>query len=141
MPRFPAWQGEGGIGSPMGAIAEEAARKQAAADFMVLGEGPPFAELINGNIVMAPSPFRSHQRVIQRNYQLLQNHLDHNPAGEAYLAPFDVHFSESDVLCPDSPVRWRISSGREAQNLTASTPIFRDMPRRQPRLKADSQGR
>lgn len=86
---------------PMPAIVERTARKQTVADFMALGEGPPFAELINGNIVMAPSPFRSHQRVIQRIYQLLQNHLDQNPAGEAYLAPFDVHFSESDVLCPD----------------------------------------
>jgi Uma2 family endonuclease len=85
----------------MAAIAEKTERKQTVADFMALGEGPPFAELINGNITMAPSPFRSHQRVIQRIYQLIQNHLDHHPSGEAYLAPFDVHFGENDVLCPD----------------------------------------
>ena len=76
-------------------------RKQTVADFMALGEGPPFAELISGSIVMAPLSFRSHQRVVQRIYQLIQNHLDHSTMGEAYLAPFDVHLGENDVLCPD----------------------------------------
>jgi Uma2 family endonuclease len=93
----------------MAAIAERTERKKTVADYLALGEGPPFAELIHGNIVMAPSPFRSHQRVIQRIYQLIQNHLDQNPAGEAYLAPFDVHFGENDVLCPDLSF---FSSGR-----------------------------
>ena len=68
--------------------AETTRRKKTAADYMALGEGPPFAELINGEIVMAPSPSRSHQRVIQRIYQLMQNHLGRNPCEEAYLAPF-----------------------------------------------------
>ena len=85
----------------MPAIVERKARKQTVADFLALGEGPPFVELIQGIIVMAPSPFRSHQRVIQRIYQLIQNHLDRNPCGEAYLAPFDVHLGPHDVLCPD----------------------------------------
>ncbi len=44
----------------MAALAETNRRKKTVADFMALGEGPPFAELINGEIVMAPSPFRSH---------------------------------------------------------------------------------
>ena len=86
---------------PMPAIAETKDRMKTVADFMALGEGPPFAQLIQGSIVMEPSPFRSHQRVIQRIYQLIQNHLDRNPCGEAYLAPFDVHFGGTDVLCPD----------------------------------------
>jgi Uma2 family endonuclease len=81
--------------------AEKKDRLQTVADFMALGEGPPFAELIAGTIVMAPSPFRSHQRVVQRIYQLIQNHIDLTPIGEAYLAPFDVHLGENDILCPD----------------------------------------
>jgi len=85
----------------MAALAETTRRKKTVADFMALGEGPPFAELINGDIVIAPSPFRSHQRVIQRIYQMIQNHLDKHACGEAYLAPFDVHFGVNDVLCPD----------------------------------------
>ena len=48
----------------MPAIAERKECQQTVADFMALGEGPPFAQLIQGNLVMAPSPFPSHQRVI-----------------------------------------------------------------------------
>jgi Uma2 family endonuclease len=110
---------QGGRLSQMPAIAEREARKQTVADFMALGEGPPFAELIAGTIVTAPSPFRSHQRVVQRIYQLIQNHLDHTPMGEAYLAPFDIHLGESDVLCPDlsffSSERCHLLSDRGAE--------------------------
>ncbi|WP_367874910.1 Uma2 family endonuclease [Luteolibacter sp. Populi] len=75
--------------------------KKTVADFMALGEGPPYAELIDGEIIMAPSPFRSHQWVAQRLYFLIQLHLEASPAGELYMAPFDVHLGEHDVLCPD----------------------------------------
>lgn len=85
----------------MPALAETSGQKKTVADFMALGEGPPFAELINGEIIMAPSPFRNHQSAVQRIYQSLQNHLDSHPVGECYLAPFDVHFDDSNVLCPD----------------------------------------
>jgi Uma2 family endonuclease len=107
------------MNSSMAAIAERSERKKTVADFMALGEGPPYAELINGSIIMAPSLFRSHQTVIQRIYQMIQNHLDANPSGEAYLAPFDVHFGETDVLCPDlsffSPERRALLSDRGAE--------------------------
>lgn len=103
----------------MAAIAEINERKKTVADYLALAEGPPFAELISGNIIMAPSPFRSHQRVIQRIYQLIQNHLDQHPSGESYLAPFDIHFGESDVLCPDlsffSSERCHLLSDRGAE--------------------------
>ena len=85
----------------MSAVLANSGCKHTVADFAALGEGPPFAELIDGNLVMAPSLFRSHQRVVQRIHQAIQNHLDRHPGGECYLAPFDVHFSETDVLCPD----------------------------------------
>jgi hypothetical protein len=55
----------------MAAIAERTEGKKTVAEFMALGEGPPYAELINGIIVIAPSPFRGHQRVVQRIYQLM----------------------------------------------------------------------
>jgi len=86
----------------MPAIAETKDRMKTVADFMALGEGPPFAQLIQGSIVMAPSPFRSHQRVILEIAFLLRKYLEEQPEmGKIYLAPFDVHFGETDVLCPD----------------------------------------
>lgn len=82
--------------------AQKAERRKTVVDFMALGEGPPFAELINGTIVMAPSPFHSHQRVILEIAFLIRKYLDHRPdTGKIYLAPFNVHLGESDVLCPD----------------------------------------
>lgn len=86
----------------MPAIAEKESRKQTVADFMALGEGPPFAELIAGSIVMAPSPFRSHQRVVLEIAFLIRKHIESGASsGKLYLAPFDIHLGESDVLCPD----------------------------------------
>lgn len=82
----------------MAAVVEN---RKTVADFMALGEGPPFPELINGEIVMAPSPFRNHQQVALRLAVLIQNHLEASPTGELYIAPFDIHFGEHDILCPD----------------------------------------
>ena len=86
----------------MVAIAETPEQKKTVADYLALGEGPTYAELISGNIFMAPSPFRSHQRVILEIAFLLRKYLEEHPdAGKIYLAPFDIHFGENDVLCPD----------------------------------------
>jgi len=76
--------------------------RKTVADFMALGEGPPFAELIDGEIIMAPSPFRDHQRVVLDLAFAIRCHMEASTlAGELYIAPFDVHLSEYDVLCPD----------------------------------------
>ncbi len=76
--------------------------RKTVADFMALGEGPPFAELIDGEIVMAPSPFRNHQQVVLNLALAIGNHLEAgNFPGKTYIAPFDIHFGEHDVLCPD----------------------------------------
>ena len=111
---------QGGRLSQMPAIAEKEARKQTVADFMALGEGPPFAELIAGTIVMAPSPFRSHQRVVLEIAFLIRKHIESGAfEGKLYLAPFDIHLGESDVLCPDlsffSSARCHLLSDRGAE--------------------------
>lgn len=85
----------------MPAIAEKSERKKTVADFMALGEGPPFAELIHGEIIMAPSPFRSHQSAVLEIAFQIRKHIESHPVGKCYVAPFDVHFSETIVLCPD----------------------------------------
>lgn len=85
----------------MAMAAQSIDSKLTAADFMALGEGPPYPELIDGKLISSPSPSRNHQRVIQRLYQLIQNFLDNKDLGEVYLAPFDVHLGDHDVFCPD----------------------------------------
>jgi Uma2 family endonuclease len=76
--------------------------RKTAADFLALKEGPPFAELIDGEIIMAPSPLRNHQQVVLSLAVAIRNHLEGNKAaGKLYIAPFDIHLGEHDVLCPD----------------------------------------
>ena len=51
---------------------------------------------------MAPSPFRSHQQVVVNLILGIGNHLDANGIpGKLFAAPFDIHLSKHDVLCPD----------------------------------------
>lgn len=77
-------------------------RKLTDADFMALGEGPPFHELIGGSLFMSPSPTRKHQRVCLELALHLRRYLDARPgSGELYIAPFDLHLSELDVVSPD----------------------------------------
>jgi len=94
--------------------------RKTVADFMAIGEGPPYAELIDGEIIMAPSPFRHHQQVTLNLALALRNHLEATDlVGKVYIAPFDIHLGEHDVLCPDlcyfSPDRLHFLSERGAE--------------------------
>ncbi len=58
-------------------------------------------ELIEGELIMTPSPRTWHQR-ISRNieYKLMQFVEDHD-LGEVFDAPYDVHLDDDNVLQPD----------------------------------------
>jgi Uma2 family endonuclease len=56
-------------------------------------------ELVDGVLVVSPSPKRLHQRAVYRLWQLL-NHAC-TPEFEVVGAPFDVVLAEDTVLIPD----------------------------------------
>jgi len=58
-------------------------------------------EIIDGVLYVSPSPATPHQYTVGKLYQALANYLDDHPVGEAYLAPFDVVFTQYDVVEPD----------------------------------------
>lgn len=58
-------------------------------------------ELIDGEHYVTPSPNLKHQRILGNLYQQIRNHLDAHPIGEAFLSPFDVVFTDFDVVEPD----------------------------------------
>jgi Uma2 family endonuclease len=58
-------------------------------------------EIIDGELYVSPSPKRSHQEVLGMLHHLLMSHLDVNPVGKCYMAPFDVIFGELTVVEPD----------------------------------------
>jgi Uma2 family endonuclease len=71
------------------------------AEFFSLPEGPPYFQLIDGDLYLSPSPRRYHQKLILRLAVILQSYLDGHPLGEIYVAPSDVVFTKDTILNPD----------------------------------------
>jgi Uma2 family endonuclease len=57
--------------------------------------------LIDGEHYVTPSPNTKHQRIAVELLWLLRTHLETYPIGEVFTAPYDVVFSEHDVVEPD----------------------------------------
>jgi len=58
-------------------------------------------ELIDGEVIVSPSPSEKHQRASGRLYVSWAVHVEKNKLGRVYYAPFDVVFSEKTALQPD----------------------------------------
>lgn len=69
-------------------------------DYLQLPEGAPY-QLLNGELVMSPSPSRYHQKLlVELARQIAQLCVD-KTFGEVYVAPFDVYLDEENVVQPD----------------------------------------
>jgi Uma2 family endonuclease len=66
-------------------------------------------ELLNGNLMMVPAPNMKHQWVLGRLHVELDRFTQEHGLGKVYVAPCDVHLSDTDVVQPDllfiSPAR------------------------------------
>lgn len=69
-------------------------------DFIALGDEVR-AELIAGEIYMAPSPQSLHQRVCLRLTVALESFVRDRGCGQLLCAPLDVHLPSGDVVQPD----------------------------------------
>jgi len=58
-------------------------------------------ELVEGEIVMVPSPNEYHQRIVRNLGLILHQYITQNSLGSLYWAPLDVILSEDTVLQPD----------------------------------------
>jgi Uma2 family endonuclease len=58
-------------------------------------------EIIDGEHYVTPSPNTNHQRTATNLTGMLWAHLQTHPIGEVFSAPFDVVFSDFDVVQPD----------------------------------------
>ena len=71
-------------------------------DFVLFPDDGLRHELIDGEHYVTPSPNTRHQRLVGRLHAAFILYLrDHPEAGEAFLAPFDVVFTQFDVVEPD----------------------------------------
>jgi Uma2 family endonuclease len=70
-------------------------------DYEEMPAGPPYYQVIEGDLVMSPSPNIYHQALVGRIYSLLLQFLEKKPLGEVFVAPLDVFLSEINVYQPD----------------------------------------
>lgn len=64
-------------------------------------EGPPWFQLIEGNLVQDPSPNPSHQIVSGELCYLLNHHCHTLSLGTVLSAPLDIWLADDTVLQPD----------------------------------------
>jgi len=84
-------------------------------DFLQFPDDGKRHELIDGEHYVTPSPSTTHQRVLGNLYYLLRDWLEAHPGGAVFFAPYDVVFSEFDVVEPDLIY---MSQARAAEVLT-----------------------
>ena len=70
-------------------------------DFLLFPDDGQRHELIDGEHYVTPCPITKHQRVSGNLHWLLRSYLEVHPIGEVFYAPFDVIFSNFDVVEPD----------------------------------------
>jgi Uma2 family endonuclease len=70
-------------------------------DFVLFPDDGKRHELIDGEHYVTPSPNRSHQQILGDLHGFLWTYLQAHPIGHVFVAPFDVVFSNFDVVEPD----------------------------------------
>jgi Uma2 family endonuclease len=58
-------------------------------------------EIIDGEHYVTPSPNTKHQQIVGNLHAAFRSHLKSQPLGAIFVAPFDVVFSDLDVVEPD----------------------------------------
>src|SRR5258706_4210453 len=58
-------------------------------------------EIIDGELIVSPSPLADHQRVLRKLVNIVENFLLANPIGEMFFAPLDTILAQQQVLQPD----------------------------------------
>ena len=80
---------------------EHSATKLTYADYVRFPDDGLRHEIIDGEHYVTPSPATQHQRIVRNLLYLIQSHLEMQPLGEVFCAPFDALLSEFDIVVPD----------------------------------------
>ena len=70
-------------------------------DLVLFPEDGKRHELIDGEHYVTAAPIRKHQAIVMNLSGLIWSYLQQRPIGRVYSAPFDVIFSDFDVVEPD----------------------------------------
>jgi Uma2 family endonuclease len=64
-------------------------------------EGPPYFQVIEGDLIMSPSPNTFHQIIAGRVFHKLSSFVERKPLGVVLIAPLDVYLTEVNIYQPD----------------------------------------
>jgi Uma2 family endonuclease len=88
-------------------------------DLCLLPDDGKRREIIEGELFVTPAPQTPHQRAVMRLSIRLGQFVENHKLGELFGAPFDVVFSEFDVVEPDllyiSNARAGVLTGKNVQ--------------------------
>jgi Uma2 family endonuclease len=70
-------------------------------DYRAMPPGPPYYQLVEGELIMAPSPNSFHQDIAGNIFTLLRQHVRKLRLGKVCFAPLDVYLSDANVFQPD----------------------------------------
>jgi len=70
-------------------------------DYQEMPEGPPYFQVIEGELVMTPSPNLFHQDISGNIFTILRGYLVKHPIWSSHIAPLDVYLSDVNVYQPD----------------------------------------
>jgi len=70
------------------------------AEYDQLPEGPPYYQLIDGELIMSPSPRIKHQLIVGNLFIMLKSHA-RQAGGSAFFAPCDVELPGGHIVEPD----------------------------------------
>lgn len=77
-------------------------QRMTADEFAALPVGPPYSQLIEGELHLMASPNRLHQEIVGNLHFSVKLHLRASPGlGKVYMAPSDVKLDEANVFEPD----------------------------------------
>lgn len=70
----------------------------------LIAENPlqtPRYELVDGELLVTPSPIPRHQRAVTLLAHLLEHYVERNPVGVVYVSPSDVELEPEAIVQPD----------------------------------------
>lgn len=70
-------------------------------DYLMLGEMKTPCQLINGELILSPSPTPNHQRISRIVFSKLFTVAENEKAGEVFYAPIDLYIDSKNVFQPD----------------------------------------
>lgn len=88
-------------------MADVARTRMTAAEFFELPETTQITELLDGELIVSPTPVPVHQRLSRRLARLVEDKMPH---GEVFTAPLSVYLDEANIPEPD--VIWVAANSR-----------------------------